>query len=954
MATEARTLSMSTRAALWIRRPGAWVEIASWAALVAFVLFTIGPALLGHGTFLNTGLLNRFTPWADTFQSTTQSSNVFDSDTIDSAAPQVSLLVRLAQEGVFGAWNPYVAGGTELGGLPDSGAWSPLSLPWWVLPFSYAPGAVKLLEIVVVTVGMALLLRRWGVPRAGWPIAAIVYSASGFMVAWTNWPQTRVAAFIPLLFWAIDRAATERKLRDVVAVGVALACMLLGGFPAIVGYALFTGGIYFVARSIVALRSVRGVLVSAAIAVGGIVFGLFLSAWQLLPFAVNAANVIDFGARAQSGGGGTLGYLSLVSSWVADIANDESRGDAWSGRNPVETASFVGIAVVVLIAAALLVRPRVQRAAGIVWILLGLLALSVVLVYVGGPVLAAIRELPVFDSNPIGRMRCIVGFLAAALAGIGFGRLVEPEHLLDELRRLRSSRPLAWIGRGLVVLIVLAAAAGVAYQTRMALYSVPVPHLHELKVDVVRTAVIGALTALAIALVWFFRSRVLAAVAGVGVIAMVVVPAISSVQAWWPIAPVSTFYPSTPALKYLENHLTDQERFATAGQAGLPGSASYFQIRSLTGHTFQTQEWKQLMTAIDPDVYVTPTYSSLRPTNLPSTISSPLLDRLAVRYVISDPSAPLVGQADPSTPSTAWADLTKANPSVDSPSNTGPINGIEFTGPPAPTNSADGMDLTVSIVADDTGKTLTSTETWVPGLGGGRAVALEGDDIPASTSWHAEITVTGQDKRVPIGTDADGKAAITVVRPEAGDDVTVAHTGDATIYELGGTDDRVRWASSQTVVQKAADRVDTLDDPATPADEVVLSKPTKHTAGGGDAELDVDSSDPNATTVDVDAEQGGWVVVEDSLQRPGWSATVDGKSTPLVAADHAGGAVWVPAGKHTVAVSYTVPGLSAGLVATIGSVLVAIVVGVLVVVLGRRRRRAGPGAEPTGSTEILD
>lgn len=200
-------LDRRTRFALWVRRPGSWVEIAAWAALAAFVVWTIGPALIGHGTFLNTGLLGRYTPWGETFQSTTASTNILNSDTIDTVAPQNSLLTRLAHEGVFGAWNPYVAGGAELGGVPDSGAWSPLALPWWILPLAAAPGWVKLLEIVVVTVGMSLLLRRWGVPRAGWAIAALVYSSSGFMVAWSNWPQTRVAACIPLLFWAIDRAA---------------------------------------------------------------------------------------------------------------------------------------------------------------------------------------------------------------------------------------------------------------------------------------------------------------------------------------------------------------------------------------------------------------------------------------------------------------------------------------------------------------------------------------------------------------------------------------------------------------------------------------------------------------------------------------------------------------------------------------------------------------------------
>jgi len=950
--------SFATRTAAWIRRPGAWIEILSWAALAAFVVLTIGPALVGQGTFLNTGLLSRYTPWGETFRTLTSSTNIFTSDTIDSAAPQVSLLTQLAHQGVFAAWNPYVAGGSELGGIPDSGAWSPLSLPWWVLPLSYAPGMVKLLEIAVITVGMSLLLRRWGVPRAGWAIAALVYSSSGFMVAWSNWPQTRVAAFIPLLFWAIDRAAVELRARDVIAVGVPLASMLLGGFPAIVGYALFFGGVFFLVRTIVAHRSWLRVLTSAGIAVGGIVFGLLLSAWQLLPFAVNAASVVDFDGRAQHGPNG-LGTAPLVTAWVPDVAFEQSSGVAWGIRNPVEEYSYIGIAAVVLVAAAVLIRPALQqvdtvdarvrrRTTGVVWIALAVLALGVVIVYLGGPVLAAVRELPVFDTNPIGRARCVPLFLAAALAGVGFGRLVQPETLRDELVRFRAASPLRRTGRVLAVVVVLLGAVGVGLQTAIALQPVPNEYRHGTLVEVLVVGVGGVVVALLVLLVWLFRSRVLRVAAAVVVIALVAVPAVMATKPWWPIASTSTFYPETPAIRYLQDHVGDQDRYATTGSAMLPGSSSYYRIRETTGHTFQTPEWKQLMRAVDPDTYPTATYLTLSPNLIPDLSRSGILDRLSTKYLVADPSAPLVGTAEPGASQTKWSDLTASNPSVDSASQTGPLNGITFTGPPAQTTSSEGMTLTVAVVEDGTGKTLASTKSWVPGLGGGRNVALAGSDIPASTSWHVRITVTGQDTLVPIGTDDDGHAVMSVTRPVAGDGTSVVHTGDATIYERSTALDRVRWASDQEVETRSSDRVRTLADQSLPDDTVVLSSRPEHTADpDGTATIALRDTDVNATVADVDATAGGWLVVADSLQRSGWTATIDGKATDIVAADNAGGAVWVPAGKHTVALRYAVPAAGVGSLLTGATSAATIVVCVLVTVLTRpRRRRRDADATP--------
>jgi hypothetical protein len=949
MATErdGSVLDRRTRVALWLRRPGSWVEVAAWAGLAAFVVWTLGPALIGHGTFLNTGLLSRYTPWGETFRTLSSSTNIFTSDTIDTVAPQTSLLTRLAHEGVFAAWNPYVAGGAELGGIPDSGAWSPLSLPWWILPLAYAPGAVKLLEIVAVTVGMSLLLRRWGVPRAGWPIAALVYSSSGFMVAWSNWPQTRVAAFIPLLFWAIDRAAVELRARDVIAVGVPLASMLLGGFPAIVGYALFIGGLFFLVRTIVAHRRWLPVVWSGVIAVGGIVFGLLLSAWQLVPFAVNASNLVDFSGRGQSGPNG-LGTPPLVSAWVPDIAFIQSTGPAWGVRNPVEEYSYLGIAAVVLIAVAVLVRPAVRpgtaRTRGVVAVVASMLALAVVIVYLGGPVLSAVRELPVFDTNPIGRARVVVLFLAAAMAGVGFGRLVEPENLRDEFARFRAAGPLRRTGRVLAIAVVLFVAVGVGLQTLLAIPPITEQYVHRTKLEILLVGVLGIVTVLLVVVVWVFRSRILSAVASVGVVALVAAPAIVVTLPWWPIASTSTFYPTTPAIDYLKAHVSDQDRYATTGSAMLPGSSSYWQIRETTGHAFQTSEWKDLMRSVDPDTYPTATYLSFEPNLMPSLATSGILDRLSTRYLVADPSAPLAGTAEPGAARTSWTDLTASHPSVDSASQTGPVNGITFTGPPAQTTSAEGMTLRVDVVADGSGATLASTSSWVPGLGGPRNVALQGSTIPESTSWHVRISVTGQDKLVPIGTDDAGHAVMSVTRPVPGDGVSVVHTGDATIYERGDALPRVRWASDQVVERTDAARVRTLAEQSLPDSTVVLSAPSRHTADpDGTARITLRGGDVNETVASVDATAGGWVVVADSLQRPGWTATVDGRSTDLVAADDAGAAVWVPAGEHTVALHYAVPGARTGFLLTGASVVLAVLTCVAVTVLVRRRRKRRDG-----------
>ncbi len=110
-------------------------------------------------------------------------------------------------------------------------------------------------------------------------------------------------------------------------------------------------------------------------------------------------------------------------------------------------------------------------------------------------------------------------------------------------------------------------------------------------------------------------------------------------------------------------------------------------------------------------------------------------------------------------------------------------------------------------------------------------------------------------------------------------------------------------------------------------------------AGGGPARLAVREDSGDAVRVNVDAQTAGYLVLADAIQHD-WVATVDGAAAPVVAADHAFGAVHVPAGRHTVTLRYEPAGWAAGQVITwvsLGALLLA--AGAAAVSAARRRRR---------------
>lgn len=921
-------------------RSGFWISTVSWAALIVFAVVSVDLPLVGDGTFLGTQLLTVYAPWSSTLHSTAPITNGLVGDTVNSATPQVALLIDAARHGVFGQWNPYLAGGTQLGGLPNSGIYSPLSLPWWILPLSYAPGVVKILEIAVATVGMSLLLRRLRLPQATWPVASLIFVSSGFMVAWTNWPQTRVAAFIPLLFWAVDRAAVKKRLVDAIPVGLVLASMLLGGFPEVTGFALYASGAYALFRAITTHRALRGTVAALSVSVAGLILGLLLSAWQMVPFAVNASSFIDFAAR-ESASYTAASWSILASAAVPDIIGNGSSLGSWNAADPVEEFTYLGVAAIVLIAAAALIRRKSrERRRGVIFFSAMLVA-CIVIVFAGSPLLNVLQKLPVFDDNPVGRLRCIIGFAAAVVAAFGFASVLDPLRAADELRLAapaRRSARLRIAGRIASVLIIALVCAAVVIR---AFEQVPAGHQRRIGFEILASLILAIVATAAVLFAWLSGRQRAVIIAGCLIPVLVAAPAVYVTSVWWPKSSVSTFYPTTATQRFLERNL-GEERYASVGQTMLPGSNSYYRLRSLGGHTFQTAQWKALEQKIDPDSFASPTFTTLSQSGLSESITSPLLNRLGVKYVVDDPDEPVLGKAVPAPASTSVTEV-RSGGSITSSVYTGPVRGVTLRVPGAPVTGSDGIWLTTTIRDTSTGAPLARTRTWYPSLSGTRNVALPDAGIGTAQAWTATFTFTGQKAAVPVGSDG-AQAVIGLVRP-SDDGVRIVHTGDATVYRRTGVLNRVRWASSAEVRTSAIARIDLLDNVSLPASTVVLDSRADMRASdaGSTATVRPLTSDLNQIRVSVTASGSGWVVVDDSLRAPGWTATVDGVPTTLVAADDAGGAVHVAAGHHTVVLTYQTPGLTAGTVISLSTIAGLVIAGATAAVVRRRRRRRVAG-----------
>ena len=447
------------------REPGTrLLDLLSYLLLAVFVLVTLGPALVGRGALIDVDLLTRVAPFSSISGENIGDAITCRSDTLNYYLPGMRAIKAAFWSGDFPTWAPYEVGGVPLASVPNHAALSPLSLPWLLLPLWLAPAFVKLLEILVAVGGMFGFLRRHGVSRGASILAGIVFASSGFMMMWTNWPHTRVAALIPALFWALERTVQRRKPLDLVLVAVVCASMLLGGFPAVTLYALTLGAVYVLVRAFtLGERDWRSIGTTVVRTGAGVVLGIGLAAIQILPFVLNLGTL---GLEERDAAGVHLPLGLFLTTGVPDSVGLCADYESYSMVNPVEAVGFLGVTALVLVVCALVLRPpssgdgdRAPRS------FLGLaLVVVVVLVWIGGPLLSAVQVLPFYSTNSITRAQSVFGFLAAALAGVGIDRLRAGWAAHREESRPRAARDNS---RLLVLVAVIAFGVTVVLRARL-------------------------------------------------------------------------------------------------------------------------------------------------------------------------------------------------------------------------------------------------------------------------------------------------------------------------------------------------------------------------------------------------------------------------------------------------------------------------------------------------------
>lgn len=900
-------------------------------ATAVFALAGIGSPLLGLRVFADTGSLADYSGYRDVLAGVLPQHHYLR-DQIDSGMPNSILFGEALRAGEFAAWNPYALGGAPLGSNPNFAVASPISLPYWFLPGWLAPAYVKLLELICAIGGGVLFLRRLGLGRPAAWLGALVFASSAFMVAWTGWPQTRVACLIPALFYTLERLLQRPAVREAALVSLPVAGMLLGGFPAVTGYALLTAAGYVLVRVFATHRRHWAPALRALVLAGtGVVAGVGLVAWQLVPWVRYMQTVFLTGRDQDPSQHIPFDALLTAIAPYAFGTTNPAHPPLWFGSlELVDAQSYVGSAAVVLIIASLALA-RASRAVlprGVWVFFVAASALWLVAIYLGGPLLGLLQDLSVlFSANFVGRARSVLGFLFAVLAAVGF----------ETVLRGRPARVPDWASRVYGVAIWLAAAgvgvilyrAGRALAENGPLRRGPGPdYLGFFNQQVAAGLVLVGAAAVAVAWLWWRPRPWVAARA----VAAALLPVLAAGQAlWWvstyhPRTEKKNFYPSTPTQEYLAAHL-GHERYFGADPAIFGSVDVTARLRSFHGHSFIDYRYAELADTLPGQQFQVPTTAIMsRPQYASAVAVSPLLDRAAVSHFVVPPQVAPFGDAvvvagDGELVLTPGRTYTAPLPV------SGPVRGVGVMPLTLPEDARTAGTVRAHLVVrlrDTSGRVVATGERIDrPQDLGAEAghpwfVPLAAEDVPAGTSLIAELTAV----EVPLRVAALGNVpAVSVVTP-VDDGLRLVYARETVIYERTRALPRARWASSAVVETDRDARVRLVTSGELRKDQVVLSSPGAP-AQGRPATVEWIEDGLDEMVLSVAAEGAGYLVLADALQT-GWRVTVDGVEATLVPADHAFVAVAVPAGRHTVRFYYPEPFSGPGLWITVVTALVVI------------------------------
>ncbi|HEV7517649.1 MAG TPA: hypothetical protein VGR07_15220, partial [Thermoanaerobaculia bacterium] len=219
-----------------------------WAAFGGVLLLLLGPVLAGGRILLPVEILTRTPPWRVLRPARPEIANRLQLDLVSQITPALALVRREVRAGEWPLWNQLSGTGMPLLADPQSQPFQPLVVLAWPLSLAQAAGVTAALRVLVALVFLFLFLRRQALGELPALAGSLAFGLGGFLLLWLGWPIASSAAFLPLLLYAVALTADRGERRDFLLLTLAVGAVLLAGQPETAVNDLLLAGIFGLAR----------------------------------------------------------------------------------------------------------------------------------------------------------------------------------------------------------------------------------------------------------------------------------------------------------------------------------------------------------------------------------------------------------------------------------------------------------------------------------------------------------------------------------------------------------------------------------------------------------------------------------------------------------------------------------------------------------------------------------
>ncbi|HVT03698.1 MAG TPA: YfhO family protein [Thermoanaerobaculia bacterium] len=513
-------------------------------------------------------------------------------------------------------WNAAAGAGYPLLGNGQSSPFSPFRLLGLPLPLGQSLTLEAALKLLVALTGAYLYMRRRGYSDAAAILTAVSFAFCTFQIVWLHFPLAAVSVFLPSLFLAVDLVFEKPSYRRFLFCSMVFLMLLVNGQPEMAAHSVLIVGIYLLWLLATEQRWTGRLRSVAAIALAGIV-ALVLALPVLLPFleALPLSQRYDF---LQSTG---LPLLRLDPRFLVLFVQPQFYGTfanrhIWGPGNAEFICGYAGVfAVAAWIAFVVhFIRHRSFRDPLFFFVWAAPLLLWIIM---GWPYLSdAFHHIPIFSMAANGRLRMVLCWCIAVLAGAAVDRLLEREERGPMLIGIITiSGALLWI---------------FTHQD--------FPNAQELEEGFI-TAV-PRIAVLLVGLLAIFATRLrlpLKAATGL-LIAVVAFDLLAFAIPWSPVVEAEDMFPMTHLLRAMHHHYSLRGaspagpfRIAGTGANFFPNSAAMYGLEDIRAHDPMANTRSLGALRIFAGYKTGDYFAQL------SKVDHPLIDFLNVRFVITSP-----------------------------------------------------------------------------------------------------------------------------------------------------------------------------------------------------------------------------------------------------------------------------------------------------------------------------